>query len=168
LKKERKRIIKNDIKFRVIGDIESLPKETKNLISSLEDETCNNQGLKLCIAFGYGSKNEITSSVNKWIRNNPGEEISEEKINNNLLTFENGPVDLMIRTGGDKRLSNFLLWQCAYAELFFSKTKWPDFTREEFFKILDKFSSIERRFGKLVQESMRGSTHSTNEEKVFN
>ena len=149
LKKERSRIISNDIKFRVIGEIESLPVETKNLIRSLEKETYDHKGLKLCIAFGYGSKKEISNSVNRWISENPGKKITEKDIEDNLLTCENGPVDLLIRTGGDHRLSNFLLWQSAYAELFFTQTKWPDFSRSELFEILESFSSIDRRFGKL-------------------
>ncbi len=154
LKKERSRIISNDIKFRVIGEISGLPSETINLIHSLERETQFNEGLKLCIAFGYGGKKEIIDSINSWVKSNPGKEICEPGLESGLLTAENGHVDLMIRTGGDQRLSNFLLWQCAYAELIFTKIKWPDFSRTEFFKILDKFSQIDRRFGNVIDNSL--------------
>lgn len=153
LKKERSRIISNDIKFRVIGEISGLPLETINLIDSLERETQFNEGLKLCIAFGYGGKKEIIDSINSWVKSNPGKEICETGLESGLLTAENGHVDLMIRTGGDQRLSNFLLWQCAYAELIFTNIKWPDFSRNEFFKILDKFSKIDRRFGNVTDKS---------------
>ena len=167
LKKERDRIISNDIKLRVIGDIETLPHETKNLIQAIESETKYNSGLKLCIAFGYGSKKEISDSVNHWIKTNPGIEITEEEIGKNLLTHENGPVDLMIRTGGDHRLSNFLLWQSAYAELFFTKTKWPDFNRTELFEILKSFSFIDRRFGKINSFGNKSRISSGPSEKVL-
>jgi undecaprenyl diphosphate synthase len=168
LRKERNRIISNDIKFRVVGDIECLPIETKSLIENLELETKNNEGLKLCIAFGYGSKKEIADSVNKWIMSNPGKEITESSIESNLLTNENGPVDLLIRTGGDHRLSNFLLWQSAYAELFFTQTKWPDFSRAELFKILKNFSNIDRRFGKLNLPRLCSGGENQSREKALN
>ena len=168
LKKERRRIISNDIKFRVIGDITGLPQETIDLVRSLEGETCENKGLKLCIAFGYGGKKEIIDSVNSWVTSNPGKEISEKDLESGLFTSENGQVDLMIRTGGDQRLSNFLLWQCAYAELYFTDIKWPDFSRDEFFKILDKFSKIDRRFGNIVEKNKMLESAKKRSESILN
>ena len=150
--KERNRILKNKIKFEVIGDISRLPAETISLVKNLEVQTQHHSGLKLNIAFGYGSKKEIVDGVNKWISLNPGEPISENIMNDLLLTKESGDVDLLIRTGGDKRISNFLLWQCAYAEFYFTNTPWPNFEDAEFINILKNFSTRERRFGRIESE----------------
>lgn len=149
LMKERERIIRNKISFKVIGDIENLPKETKELIADIEKVTENFNGLKLTFAFGYGGRKEIIDSVNSHIKNNPGELLTEEKMESLLYRPEIGDVDLLIRTGGDHRISNYLLWQMAYAELFFSPTKWPEFTVDEFKCICENFSSRERRFGSV-------------------
>lgn len=151
LLKERARILKNNIKFRIIGDISNLPEGTQKLISKLEEETLNNTGLKLTFAFGYGARSEITNAVKKMVSN--GEEISEENISKNLYSPEIGDVDLLIRTGGDQRISNFLLWQLAYAELYFTNTMWPEFSREEFESILYQVDHRERRFG-CVSETL--------------
>ena len=145
--KEKKRIIRNNIKFKVIGDISGLPVKTQDLILDLEKETNNNTGIKLSFAFGYGGRQELVGAVNNFIKANPGKELSEQDIESNLLHPETGDVDLLIRTGGDFRISNFLLWQVAYAELFFTKTKWPDFKPQELIDILDSVSKRERRFG---------------------
>jgi undecaprenyl diphosphate synthase len=147
LLKEKKRILENKIKFRVIGEISQLPCSTRDLIASLEEETKDHQGLKLTFAFGYGSRNEIVDSVNTFIKANPGKEISCEDIRRNLSIPDCGEVDLLIRTGGDFRVSNFLLWQIAYAELFFTETKWPDFTTNELRQIVLNAGQRERRFG---------------------
>lgn len=147
IKMERERILKNKIKFRVIGDLSSLPPETKLLIAGLEQETNDATGLKLTFAFGYGGRSEIVDAVNKLRRLNPHQEITEEDIEKALYAPELTDVDLLIRTGGDQRVSNFLLWQIAYAELYFTETKWPDFTKQEFRNILEKVFARERRFG---------------------
>ena len=147
LNKEKKRIIKNKIRFKVMGDLVGLPKETVELVSDLEKISEHHQGLKLTIAFGYGSKNEIIHSINTWIKNNPGKFIEESNIRNGFYVPDSGDVDLLIRTGGDHRLSNFLLWQIAYAELKFTHTPWPEFSRKEFQEILKHYESRERRFG---------------------
>ena len=154
LLKERKRIIKNKISFKVVGQIENLPVETKKIITDLENETKNFQGLKLSFAFSYGGRNELIKSVNNFISKNPGKSITEQDIESNLYRPEAGNVDLMIRTGGDQRISNFLLWQCAYAELYFTDTKWPDFTTKEFESILKSVFKRERRFGGLGDNSL--------------
>ncbi len=147
LKKERVRILKNNIRFKIMGDISNLPASTKNLISQLEEESKFNTGLKLTFAFGYGGRAEISQALNAFIRNNPGKEISEDELAKYLLIPDLGDVDLLIRTGGDQRISNFLLWQIAYAELYFTETKWPDFNPIEFREILEKVIRRERRFG---------------------
>jgi undecaprenyl diphosphate synthase len=149
LLKERKRLIANKIIFRVAGNICGLPLETQKLINQLSEETKNAEGMILTFAFDYGGRKEITSVMNRYIVENPGQKITEEIISSMLFTPEYPDVDLLIRTGGDQRISNFLLWQSAYAELYFSKTLWPDFSTQEFLDILGKFQLIERRFGTL-------------------
>ncbi|MBC7429923.1 MAG: di-trans,poly-cis-decaprenylcistransferase [Bacteriovorax sp.] len=150
LKKERERILKNNIKFRIMGDISNLPAQTRGLIAQLESETVDHTGLKLTFAFGYGGRAEIAYAVNRYMTANPGKEITEENISNFMMIPELGDVDLLIRTGGDHRVSNFMLWQIAYAEMFFTETKWPDFTVVEFRYILEQVSKRERRFGAVA------------------
>ncbi|MCY4645164.1 MAG: polyprenyl diphosphate synthase [Bacteriovoracales bacterium] len=149
LDRETDRIVMNDIRFKLIGDVSALPEKTKNLVKSLEERTRENKGLKLNIAFSYGGKKEIVDAVNFYIAQNPGKCLIEEDIEKRLTTNDVGNVDLLIRTGGDHRISNFLLWQSSYAEFWFSKTLWPDFSREEFSKILTQFRKTNRRFGTL-------------------
>jgi undecaprenyl diphosphate synthase len=156
--KERQTIKKNNIQFRVIGHIGGLDKETQNLIKLLEDESAENSGLKLSFAFSYGGRTEIIDSVNSFIEDNPGVKITENDLENNLYRPDIGDVDLMIRTGGDKRISNYLLWQMSYAELFFTDTKWPDFTTMEFEKIIDQVSLRDRRFGSLDNDGSLAKT----------
>lgn len=152
LKRERDRIIKNNIRFKIMGDIANLPPQTKNLISALESESQFNTGLKLTFAFGYGARSEITIAFNRFIKEHPGKEITEEELAKNLMIPDLGDVDLLIRTGGDHRVSNFLLWQIAYAELYFTDTKWPDFSTVEFRRILETVSKRERRFGATTSD----------------
>ena len=147
--KEREQIRKNKIEFQVIGDISKLNIETQQLIKDVEEESKNSTGLKLSFAFSYGGRIEIVDAVNKFVKQNPGKEISEKDIQKNLYRPDAGDVDLMIRTGGDQRISNFLLWEVSYAELFFTDTKWPDFTKNEFESIINKVSGHDRRFGSL-------------------
>ncbi|MFY7991685.1 MAG: polyprenyl diphosphate synthase [Bacteriovoracaceae bacterium] len=151
--KERTRLLKNNICFKVIGDITNLPVETQKLISETEEMTKAAKGLKLTFAFSYGGRSEILNSVNQFIKNNPNKEMSEKDLASSLYNPESGDVDLLIRTGGDQRISNFLLWQMAYAELYFTPTKWPDFSTSEFKKILDNVTQRERRFGSVCAES---------------
>ena len=167
LLKERKRILDHKIVFRVIGDTSKLPSDTLNLVKNLEDETKNLKGLNLTFAFGYGGRYEITDAVNEFIRKNPGKEITHKDIQNNLYIPELHDVDLLIRTGGNQRISNFLLWQMAYAELYFTKTPWPEFSSDEFQKILEDVSYRERRFGSVCsQESLNESVHLAQNHKL--
>lgn len=149
IKSEEERIIKNNILFRVMGNLSGIPEEIKKLIQELEYRTKNNTGLKLSFAFGYGSQQEILYSVNRFIESHPGQQMTIQDMAQNLYLPDLGDVDLMIRTGGDFRISNFLLWQLAYAELFFTETKWPDFTRLEFASIIESVKKRERRFGTI-------------------
>ena len=150
--KEKSRILSNDIKFRVIGEIDSLPSETISLIREIEELTTNAKGLNLIFAFNYGGRSEIIRSVNAFNKTNPNRIITEADLSRLLYCPEVGDVDLMIRTGGEQRISNFLIWQMAYAEMYFTKTKWPDFTPEEFREIIGVVSARERRFGNITDE----------------
>jgi len=143
LKKELDTYMKNNVKFETIGDISKFSDKLKKRIEYTKEQTKNNTKLTQVLALNYGSKNEITRAVKKLISLN--EEITEENIQKNLDISRD--VDILIRTSGEIRLSNFLLWQCAYAEMFFTNTLWPDFTAEELDKIIKAFHLRERRFG---------------------
>lgn len=153
LVKEKQRILANGINFKVIGEIENLPPETISLIKEVEDLTKNANGLKLTFAFSYGGRAEILRAMNTFQAANPGQVMTEADLNSLMYRPETGDVDLMIRTGGEQRISNFLLWQMAYAELYFTPTKWPDFTASEFKKIVEHVSNRERRFGNVCGQS---------------
>jgi undecaprenyl diphosphate synthase len=143
LKKELQSYIKNDVKFETIGDISKFSPKLKKRIEYTKEVTKNNKKLTQVLALNYGSRDEITRAVKKIIEKN--EEITPENIQKNLDISRN--VDLLIRTSGEIRVSNFLLWQIAYAEMFFTKTLWPDFTSKELEKIINEFKKRERRFG---------------------
>lgn len=156
--KEKARILANNIKFKVIGEIQSLPVETISLINEMEELTKNSTGLKLTFAFNYGGRAEILKAVNTYYMNQPGRLMTEADLNSLMYRPETGDVDLMIRTGGEQRISNFLIWQMAYAEMYFTPTKWPDFTPSEFKKIIEHVSCRERRFGNVCgQEALEDS-----------
>ena len=143
LDSEKETFIKNDIQFRAIGDRTLFSKKLQQKIAELEALTKDGKSLVHSLALNYGGRDEIVRSAQKAIAN--GEQLTEESITNNLdLTTD---IDLLIRTGGDHRISNFLLWQASYAELFFTETLWPDFNSDELHSILHAFKSIERRFG---------------------
>ena len=151
LRKEKKRIIENKIRFKVIGKTLGLPEATIDIIKELEYFSRNHNGLRLTFAFGYGGRAEILNSVNKFISRYPGKLIDQGDLEKNLYSPDMYDVDLLIRTGGDQRVSNFLLWKIAYAELYFTKTKWPDFTSKEFKTILEEVWSRKRRFGAMSE-----------------
>jgi len=147
LEKEYQTYIENDIRFKVIGDIEKFSKNLQKKIYETMEKTKNNKRLTQILALNYGSRDEITRAVKKMVKNN--EEITPENIQKNLDLPDD--VDLLIRTSGEIRISNFLLWQIAYAELFFTKTLWPDFSAEELDKIIKEFKKRERRFGAVSE-----------------
>lgn len=153
LLKEKTRILANNIKFKVIGEIQNLPKETIELIQQVEELTKSSTGLQLTFAFSYGGRAEILRAVNNFTANNPGKVLTESEMDSLMYRPETGDVDLMIRTGGEQRISNFLLWQMAYAEFYFTPTKWPDFSATEFKKILNSVGSRERRFGNINSQT---------------
>ncbi|MGE0738540.1 polyprenyl diphosphate synthase [Sulfurimonas sp.] len=135
----------NNIRFEPIGDIRAFSSSLQKTIHEVKEKTAHCDGLVQSLALNYGAHDEILRAINRVKKSQ--EDITEAMLSNALDCKHN--VDLLIRTGGDHRLSNFLLWQAAYAELFFSDTLWPDFTTVELEKILKDFTKIERRFGGL-------------------
>ena len=145
LKEELKVYLENNIKFRAIGDLSKFSKTLQNRIIKTQEVTSSCTGLTQVLALNYGSKDEIVRAVKKL--NERGLEVTEENIESCLDTSGIPPVDIMIRTSGEVRLSNYLLWQNAYSEMFFTQTYWPDFTQGELDDIISDFSRRERRFG---------------------
>jgi undecaprenyl diphosphate synthase len=145
LKNELNVYLENNIRFKAIGDLTRFSKSLQKTINETEEKTSNCSGLTQVLALNYGSKNEIVRAVKKL--NEQNLEVSEENIESCLDTAGFGDVDLLIRTSGEVRLSNYLLWQNAYAEMFFTQTYWPDFNETELDDILSDFSKRERRFG---------------------
>ena len=169
LQKEKKRIMTNKIRFKVIGHAHNLPHETLSLLNELEEMSAGHTGLKLTFAFGYGGRDELICGFNRFIKENPGKQLEENDFPKYLFNADVPEIDLLIRTGGDSRISNFLLWQIAYAELFFTSTMWPDFTRKEFRDIIEDVSKRERRFGQVCAvESLSVSQREagTNQESI--
>ena len=140
-------LIKKNIKLRFIGELNKLPSALKNLIKLSEKKTSQNTAIQVNVALNYGSKNELINALK--IINKKNISINEKNINKNLFTNDIPNPDLMIRTGNTQRLSNFMLWQLAYTEIFFQKKLWPDFKKKDFRKILSKFTSIKRNFGSI-------------------
>lgn len=147
-------LMENNVKVEVIGVVEKLPESTRKAVEDAIEQTKNNTGLKLIFALNYGSKDEIVTAVKRIAQgaaNNEYkvEEIDEQLISDNLFTKDTPDPDLLIRTSGEQRISNFLLWQIAYSEFIFTKVAWPDFVEEEFYKALLEYQSRDRRFGGL-------------------
>ncbi len=152
LKNEIKELERNNIVFNVVGRVEDLPKSVQNIISDVIDRTKHNTGLILSLALSYGGRQEIIDAVNKIIVSKKSEIIDEEIVKNNLYCPEIPDPDLIIRTAGEYRLSNFLLWQSAYAELFVSQKNWPDFKKKDLMEALKDFENRDRTFGKLTDK----------------
>jgi undecaprenyl diphosphate synthase len=148
---EGNKLIKNNIKVNILGDINIFNIDLQNKIKILEKKSLNNTGLNLNIALNYGARSEILMAVNKFYKKLKEKRsvIVEKNISDNLYTKKMPDVDLLIRTGGQKRLSNFLLWQVAYSELYFTNTLWPDFSEKDFVNALYFFQNTERKFGNL-------------------
>lgn len=152
LKSEVKKLNKNDIKLRIIGDISAFDDKLQQKIKKAEELTANNQSLVLNIAANYGGRWDIikaTKALCEQVKQNQisADEISEDVFNQHVSTANLPELDLLIRTGGDHRISNFLLWQSAYAEFFFTDILWPDFNEQEFGKAIEDFANRQRRFG---------------------
>ncbi len=147
LVKKTNDLSKKGIKFKVIGNKEILPKKLQKIIKRSENITKNNKLLQLNLALNYGSKNEIVNTVNFIVKKKIP--INQSNIDKNLFTSDSPDPDLLIRTGNTTRLSNFLLWQMAYSEIFFEKKLWPDFSEKDYNKILSKFKKIKRNYGNI-------------------
>ena len=148
LKKEIKSIIKQGIKINIIGKKAGLPKDIKRTIKIIEKKTFHNKVITLNLALNYGSKEEIINACKTLTKENK-KEINVQNFEKKLYTKDMPDPEILIRTGGTKRLSNFLLWQLAYTEIFFMDKLWPDFNENDFNKIVKKFYNIKRNFGKI-------------------
>ncbi len=134
-----------NIKFVSMGDIFKFPENLRNILIQVMDETKNNTGLVVNLAMNYGGRDDIVHAVNTLIQK--GEKVTIESLGQNLYSAPAPDIDLMVRTSGEMRLSNFMLYQLAYSELYFTKTYWPDFDEKELYKALFEFSKRNRRFG---------------------
>ncbi len=145
LKNELNTFLENSIRFKAIGDLSKFSKSLQNIIKEIEEKTAKNSALTQVLALNYGSKDEIIRAIKKL--NEKNLEVNEQNFESCLDTYFMPNVDLLIRTSGEVRLSNYLLWQNAYAEMFFTPTLWPDFKADELDDILSDFIKRERRFG---------------------
>ncbi len=162
LRKELVMFENNNVKLNTIGNIDKLPKKAQRELSEVIEKTKNNDALILTLALNYGAREELinaTKCISKKIVNNELklEEIDENIINSHLYTFTLPVVDFLIRTSGEMRISNFLLWQIAYAELYFTDVLWPDFKKEDFYEAILNYQSRERRFGKTSEQIQNSS-----------
>lgn len=154
LNDELEKLIENKIRFKVIGDRDLLPKNLVNILNKAEQKTLNNSGLKLNVAINYGGKWDIVNAcknISKSILNNSLDigSITEQTFEEHMSLVGIPPVDLLIRTGGEYRISNFLLWNLAYAEIFFTSVLWPDFSVQELDAAFQFFAGRKRRFGHI-------------------
>lgn len=154
---EEEIFMKNNVRLRIVGDMTRLPREVLAGVLALQERTAGNSGMTLTLALSYSSRWEITEAVRRIARRVEGGhigagEISEDTINEELSTAFAPDPDLLIRTGGEIRLSNYLLWQCAYSELYFCDTFWPDFDENELHKAIAEYQRRERRFGKTSEQ----------------
>lgn len=147
---------KNDMKVRVIGDIEPLDEDIKKRISELEAATVDNGGLNFTIALNYGSRDEMTRAAKRMAQDCVAGKLSPEMIDESVFesyldTHGIPDPDLLIRTSGEQRLSNYLLWQLAYSEFYFTDVPWPDFTKDELVKAVEEYNHRHRRFGRVEE-----------------
>lgn len=157
LKKELETLQKNDIKLNAIGSLESLPEKVKKELLAVIDKTKTNNRMTLTLALSYGSREELLNAVKKIslkVKNNiiSPDTIDESIINQHLYTHNLPDVDLVIRTSGEHRISNFLLWQIAYAEFYFTEVLWPDFKEQDLYEAIISYQKRERRFGKTSEQ----------------
>ena len=148
-----KELMENGIRVTFAGELERFPKDTQEVIQKAVLQTKDNPGLELCIAINYGSRREILLAMQKYAKDvasgNRENDITEEEVSNYLFVKED--VDLMIRTSGELRISNYLLWQIAYAELIFTPVAWPDFDRECLEQCIEEYNRRDRRYGGLTK-----------------
>ncbi len=157
LKKEIKTLQKNNIRLNAIGNLQALPKKARNELLEVIDKTKDNKHMTLSLALSYGSREELIKTIQEIsnkVKNNvlSPHLINEAVINEHLYTKSLPDVDLLIRTSGEQRISNFLLWQIAYAELYFTEILWPDFKKTDLFEAILNYQQRERRFGKTSEQ----------------
>lgn len=155
LKNEVKNLHENNVRLKVVGDTTLFSEEIQTYIAESESLTEQNTGLTLNIAANYGGRWDILQAVKAWQKNNPSlsiDELDEKAVSNYISSSDLPEPDLLIRTGGEKRISNFLIWQMAYAEFYFTDRLWPDFDEKAIEKAIASFSSRERRFGKTSEQ----------------
>ena len=157
LRRELNKMVKNNIQLKSIGDISKLPTEVEKELIDTINKTRDNDGMILTLALNYGARQELTQAMQQIaskVKNNiiSPENVDETIINEHLYTQNLPPVDLLIRTSGEQRISNFLLWQIAYAELYFSEVLWPDFNEKHFEEAITSYQKRERRFGKTSEQ----------------
>ena len=148
---------KNEVRLKTIGDISNLPLSCQNALTEAVEKTSNNKKVTLILALSYSSRWEITNAITKIAKQIEGNKLESGKINEDLIssylsTAEYPDPELLIRTSGENRISNFLMWQMAYTELFFTDTLWPDFKKESFFEAIVDYQNRERRFGKTAEQ----------------
>jgi len=141
------KIIKQGVRIRIFGQINKFPKDVKKILNQVQNKTKKNTKINVILALNYGSRDEILYAIKNMFRKKL--KINKSNFENQLYTLNIPDPDILIRTGGKKRLSNFLLWQMAYTELFFVEKLWPDFNSNDLMKILNKFKSIKRNFGNV-------------------
>lgn len=137
----------NDVRVRFIGDISKFSKDIYDLCKKLESDTKDNKRATFSVAFNYGGRAEIIHAVNDIIKDNDVKEITEEDFSKRLYTYDIMDPDLVIRTSGEYRISNFLLWQSAYSEYYFTEKLWPEFDKDELYKAIIEYNKRERRYG---------------------
>ena len=147
LKKKTNKLNKNGIKLKIIGDKNNFSNKLKKALINSEKITKNNKKLQINLALNYGAKNEILNAISLIKKKKIS--FTENNINKNLYTNDSPNPDILIRTGNTKRLSNFLLWQIAYTEIFFEKKLWPEFSTQDYNRILEKFKQLKRNFGSI-------------------
>ncbi|NCO05192.1 MAG: di-trans,poly-cis-decaprenylcistransferase [Candidatus Magasanikbacteria bacterium] len=147
LPKFLKELTDNDVRIRVIGDMSKLPKKTQQVLQTMVNETSDHSKLTLTFAINYGGRDELVRAIQRMIQDNTINHVSETTLEQHLDTAGYPPLDLIIRTGGKQRLSNFLIWQAAYTELYFTNTFWPAFDTKELDQALSFFDTEERNFG---------------------
>ncbi len=157
IRSELKKMLDNNIRLNTIGNPDALPESVKKQLSEAMDKTKNNTGMTLTIALSYGSREELTNvfkNICDKVKNNiiSVDAIDESVINQHLYTHNLPDVDLLIRTSGEQRISNFLLWQIAYAELYFTEVLWPDFKENDLYEAIISYQNRERRFGKTSEQ----------------
>ncbi len=161
LQLELKNMLKNNIRLCCLGQKERLPLDVRKILEQVIEDTASCEGMTLNLALSYGGRSEVTTAVRALARNCAEgqlnwEDISEEMISENLFTSGQPDPDLLIRTGGENRLSNFLLWQASYAELYFTAAQWPDFRKDQLIEAINVYSSRQRRFGKTGAQLIQG------------